>query len=73
VTPTLNITASYIGNKGTHVFAGGGPSYDSNQAAVGAGIGRYACTANAAPNAGTFDCKPSFFHFKSRPTANRFS
>ena len=24
ITPTLNITASYIGNKGTHVFAGGG-------------------------------------------------
>src|SRR6266446_778513 len=37
ITPTLNITASYIGNKGTHVFAGGGPSYNSNQPAVGAG------------------------------------
>jgi len=70
VTPTLNITASYIGNKGTHVFAGGGPSYNSNQAAVGAGTGKYACTPNPAPNAGTFDCKPSFSAFQT-PAARR--
>ncbi len=31
ITPTLNMTASYIGNKGTHVFAGGGPSYNNNE------------------------------------------
>jgi len=66
ITPTLNITASYIGNKGTHVFAGGGPSYNSNQPAVGAGTGLYSCTANPAPNAGTFDCKPSFKAFQSQ-------
>ena len=31
ITPTLNITASYIGNKGTHVFAGTGPNYNNNE------------------------------------------
>jgi hypothetical protein len=66
ITPTLNITASYIGNKGTHVFAGGGPSYNSNQPAVGGGTGLYACTANPAPNSGTFDCKPNFSAFQSQ-------
>src|SRR6266850_234872 len=43
VTPTLNITASYIGNKGTHVFAGGGPSYNSNQAAAISGTTPVVC------------------------------
>src|SRR5207302_8860893 len=28
VTPTLSITVAYVGNKGTHVFAGNGPSYN---------------------------------------------
>jgi hypothetical protein len=59
VTPTLNITASYIGNKGTHVFAGGGPSYNSNQPAVGPSTYAYVCKANPAP-ATTFDCKQQF-------------
>jgi hypothetical protein len=44
ITPTLNITASYIGNKGTHVFAGGGPSYNSNEAAVISGTTPVVCT-----------------------------
>jgi len=43
ITPTLNITASYIGNKGTHVFAGGGPSYNSNQAAAISGTTPVVC------------------------------
>jgi len=38
VTPTLNITIAYIGNKGTHVFSGESPSYNVNQVAVGPGI-----------------------------------
>ncbi len=37
LTPTLNLTVSYIGNKGTHVFAGTGPSYGINDVAVGTG------------------------------------
>jgi Carboxypeptidase regulatory-like domain len=43
ITPTLSITASYIGNKGTHVFAGTGPSYNSNEVAVGAGTNNVVC------------------------------
>ncbi len=31
VTPTLSAEAAYIGNKGTHVFAGDGPTYNINQ------------------------------------------
>jgi len=34
VTPTLTVTAGYVGNKGTHVFAGDGPTYNVNQASV---------------------------------------
>ena len=37
ITPTINITVSYIGNKGTHVFAGTGPSYTTNEVAAGTG------------------------------------
>jgi hypothetical protein len=59
ITPTINLTASYIGNKGTHVFAGGGPSYNSNEPAIGTGTFAYQCTPNAAPLT-TFDCKQSF-------------
>jgi hypothetical protein len=31
VTETMSFEAAYIGNKGTHVFAGNGPSYNANQ------------------------------------------
>jgi carboxypeptidase family protein/TonB-dependent receptor-like protein len=38
VTASTTITASYVGNKGTHVFAtGDGPTYNVNQPRVGAG------------------------------------
>jgi hypothetical protein len=37
VTPTLNIEVAYIGNKGTHGFAGNGPGHNANQAAIGTG------------------------------------
>jgi hypothetical protein len=43
LTPTLNVTATYVGNKGTHVFAGTGPSYNSNEVAVGPGINNVVC------------------------------
>jgi hypothetical protein len=66
ITSTLNLTVSYIGNKGTHVFAGTGPSYNSNQAAVGAGTFAYQCNPNPAPNLGTFDCKQAFQPFQSQ-------
>jgi hypothetical protein len=43
LTSTLNVTVSYIGNKGTHVFAGGGPSYNSNEVAVISGTNDVVC------------------------------
>jgi hypothetical protein len=30
----LSYEVAYVGNKGTHVFAGGGPAFDANQAAI---------------------------------------
>jgi hypothetical protein len=59
ITPTINLTVSYIGNKGTHVFAGTGPSYNNNEPAIGTGTDAYQCTHNPAP-ATTFDCKQGF-------------
>jgi hypothetical protein len=52
ITPTLNITASYIGNKGTHVFAGGGPSYNANQVAIGPGTNFVDCSTGTCKLAG---------------------
>jgi Carboxypeptidase regulatory-like domain/TonB dependent receptor len=43
ITPTLNLTVSYIGNKGTHVFAGTGPSYNNNEVAIGSGTNMVTC------------------------------
>ncbi|HVO62935.1 MAG TPA: TonB-dependent receptor [Terriglobales bacterium] len=37
LTPTISFEASYVGNKGTHVFAGNGPAYDLNQVRLGPG------------------------------------
>jgi hypothetical protein len=63
LTPTINLTVSYVGNKGTHVFAGQGPSYNNNEPAIGTGNDGYQCTANknmAGMLTGTFDCKQGF-------------
>lgn len=49
LTPTLNLTVSYIGNKGTHVFAGTGPSYNFNQIPVVSGTDIVSCTVVATP------------------------
>jgi hypothetical protein len=37
LTSTMNIEIAYIGNKGTHGFAGNGPGHNANQAAIGPG------------------------------------
>ncbi len=34
VTSTLSATLAYVGNKGTHTFAGGGPAYGGNEPTV---------------------------------------
>jgi hypothetical protein len=52
VTATLNISASYIGNKGTHVFAGNGPSYNNNEVAIGPGTNLVTCTGGTCKLAG---------------------
>jgi len=61
ITPTLNITASYIGNKGTHVFAGGGPSYNSNQAAAISGTTPVVCAKDPVTGAPVLPCSPGSF------------
>jgi hypothetical protein len=33
----MNIEVAYIGNKGSHTFAGNGPAYNANEAAIGQG------------------------------------
>ena len=47
LTNTMSLEVAYVGNKGTHVFAGNGPSYDLNPPA-------YAGSASSAPVVGTF-------------------
>ncbi len=37
LTATMNLEVAYIGNKGTHVFAGNGPAYNTNEPAIGPG------------------------------------
>jgi hypothetical protein len=44
VTSTINLTVSYIGNKGTHMFAGTGPSYTTNEVAAGGGTAPVTCS-----------------------------
>jgi hypothetical protein len=52
LTPTLNISVGYVANKGTHVFAGTGPSYNVNQIAVGPGTNAVVCTVTPIPAGG---------------------
>ena len=67
LTPTINLEIAYIGNKGTHVFAGNGPAYNANEVAVGSGTNPYSCAPNGS---GAFTCKPSGF-VASIPANNR--
>ena len=68
VTSTLNITVSYIGNKGTHVFAGQGPSHNSNEVAIGAGTNPVVCKTDPVTTVTT--CKLAGFK-AAQPPANR--
>jgi len=63
VTATINVEVAYIGNKGTHVFAGNGPAYNANEPAIGPGKSLYSCLppgASGNPSTTNFDCKSSF-------------
>ena len=71
ITSTLNLTVSYVGNKGTHVFPGTGPSYNNNEIAVGPGTNFITCSvvANPCPAA---DVQTKFVPFQSQTDRRRF-
>ena len=58
LTKSLSLELTYLGNKGTHVFAGTGPSYNNNQVAVGPGVDFV--TPKSCPIGGT-SCAPGGF------------
>jgi hypothetical protein len=63
ITPTINVELAYIGNKGSHVFAGNGPAYNTNEPAIGSGTDAYSCLAPGAsgnPSATQYDCTAKF-------------
>jgi len=65
ITATLNAEVAYIGNKGTHVFAGNGPAYNANEPAVGSGTDPYSCsqiTDATSPNFGKYACNYGGFN-----------
>ncbi len=49
LTPTINVEVAYIGNKGSHIFAGSGPSYNNNQVRVGDGTDLVTCSVAVSP------------------------
>lgn len=69
ITSTMNLTVSYIGNKGTHVFAGTGPSYNSNEVAVGPGTNPVVCVTD--PITGAVTCKLAGFTAAQAASARR--
>jgi hypothetical protein len=76
LTNTINIEATYMGNKGTHVFAGQGPNYNANPVPVGAGTNPVSCTTD--PITGITSCGLAGFtpvvpDNQRRPYYNRFS
>lgn len=45
LTPSTSINISYVGNKGTHVFAGDGPTYNVNNPSINGYCANAGCTA----------------------------
>ena len=68
LTKSLSLELTYLGNKGTHVFAGTGPSYNNNQIAVGPGTDLV--TAGSCPIGGT-SCAPGGFVAATSQTSRR--
>jgi len=52
LTNTMSLEVAYVGSKGTHGFAGNGPNYDINPAAVGDGSALTTAKIASGPNAG---------------------
>ncbi len=70
LTNTIALEVAYVGSKGTHGFAGNGPNYDINPAAVGQGVDKtkatdtvtgLPCPDGTIPNTGT--CGPASYSF----------
>jgi hypothetical protein len=74
ITSTLNVTVSYVGNKGTHVFPGLGPSYNNNEIAVGPGTNFITCKDKPIPVGGcpAADVQTSFVPAQSQTARRRF-
>jgi len=77
LTNTIAIEVAYVGSKGTHGFAGNGPNYDINPAAVGQGaditsatdkVTGLPCPPGTIPNTGT--CGPASYSFKPFTSQN---
>ncbi|MGB8325525.1 MAG: carboxypeptidase regulatory-like domain-containing protein [Candidatus Acidiferrum sp.] len=51
LTKTISLEVAYIGNKGSHVFAGTGPSYNNNEVRVGDGTNLVSCSVALVPPA----------------------
>ena len=49
ITKTISLEAAYVGNKGTHVFVGNGPNYNSNPILLGPGFSVNGSFKNGAP------------------------
>ena len=82
LTNTVSLEVAYVGSKGTHGFAGNGPNYDINPAAVGEGaditqafipgtdptLPPVPCPPGSTPNTPT--CGPATFSFKPFTSQN---
>ena len=69
LTNTLSLEVAYIGNKGSHVFAGNGPAYDVNQIAYAPGTA-VVTTAGSVPS---FTAAGGLTQDQRRPFHNRFN
>ncbi|HWZ82705.1 MAG TPA: TonB-dependent receptor [Terriglobales bacterium] len=77
LTNTMSLEVAYVGSKGTHGFAGNGPNYDINPAAVGEGadithatdkVSGLPCAPGTIPNTGT--CGPASFSYSTFTSQN---
>jgi len=78
LTNTMALEVAYVGSKGTHGFAGNGPNYDINPAAVGPGTDlttahlisdpNKACPNGTTPKTG--DCGEASFNFQAASSQN---
>jgi hypothetical protein len=79
ITNSVALEVAYVGSKGTHGFAGNGPNYDINPAAVGQGADLTAaklisdptqpCPPGTIPNTG--NCGPASYSFSAFTSQNQ--